>query len=76
MHSPVTFSGSPPTNMVRQPRGLSLVVGGGARRLGGTSTQVLQCRGFFMGTVRPSGDIIQPNMPQVMRKSPLWKKVM
>ncbi|MPC28903.1 hypothetical protein E2C01_022116 [Portunus trituberculatus] len=55
--------------MVRQPRGRSRVVGGGARRLGGTNTQVLQCSGFFMGTVRPSGDIIHPNMPQKLEKN-------
>jgi hypothetical protein len=39
---PVVFSGSPPTKIVRQPGGLSRVVGGGALGLGGNSVHDLQ----------------------------------
>lgn len=42
MISSVMFSGSPPTNTVRQPGGRSLVVGGGALGFGGNRVQDLQ----------------------------------
>ena len=67
----MTFSGRPPMKTVRQPRGFSRVVGAGAMRLGGARVTCLHLRGFFTGTVRPSGDIWYPNIPIVMRKSPL-----
>lgn len=43
MISSVIFSGSPPTNTVRQPGGLSLVVGAGALGFGGNKVHDLQC---------------------------------